>query len=123
MPKSQMVGIQVCLAPSQPKRELRPSKNHNFLPKNAHNSETAYFRQKILPPSEAQRKITPDRVPQPKICDGHFFPLQWLMKRFWHVRQKHAGVKFDANYSLCHNTREISPKFSLIFGSPFAQFA
>ena len=87
------------------------------------NSKTACLRQKILAPSEAQRKITSDRVPLLKIGDDEIFPLQWLMKRFWYVRQKRWGAKFDADYSLCHLCSEMICKFILTFAPHIAQFA
>ena len=123
MPNTPVVGFQVHRAPNNPKWELWPSKVWNFGPKNARNSETAGRIKKILAPLEAQRKITSDRVPLLKIGDDEFFPLQWLMKRFWYLRQKRSGAKFDINYSLCPIRSELICKFSFISVPPLAQFA
>ena len=77
----------------------------------------------MLAPSEAQRKITLGRVPPVKFCDDEIFSLQWLMKRFQHVRQKRSGAKFDRNYSLCHLPRELMLKSNMTFGRNLTQFA
>ena len=57
-------------------------KKFNFLTKIADNSETAYRSKKIFTPSEAQRKITPDKVPQVNFCSDHFFNVLGILPVF-----------------------------------------
>ena len=46
------------------------------------NSETAYWSKKIFTPLEAQRKITPDKVPQVNFCSDQFFNMLEILPVF-----------------------------------------
>ena len=61
---------------------LAKIKNFNFLTKNADNSETAYRSKEIFTPSEAQCKITPDKVPQDNFCSDEFFNMLEILPVF-----------------------------------------
>ena len=52
------------------------------MTKIADNSETAYRSKKILTPLEAQRKITPDKVPQVNFCSDEFFNMLAILPVF-----------------------------------------
>ena len=56
--------------------------NFQFLSKIADNSETAYQSKKILAPSEAQRKITPGKVPNSKFGSDDFFNVHGILPVF-----------------------------------------
>ena len=56
--------------------------NFQFLTKITDNSKTAYRSKKILTPSEAQRKITPGKVPQVKFCSDEFFNMHGILPVF-----------------------------------------
>ena len=55
------------------KVEIWPVKVADFRTLTDRNSKTAYRNKKIFTPSEAQRKITPYKVPLVKICSDDFF--------------------------------------------------
>ena len=61
---------------------LTKIKNFNFLAKIADNSKTAYWSKKIFTPSEAQCKITPDKVPQVNFCSDKFFNMLGILPVF-----------------------------------------
>ena len=46
------------------------------------NSETAYRSKKIFTPSEAQRKITPGKVPNANFCSDDFFNVHGILPVF-----------------------------------------
>ena len=61
---------------------LSKIENLNFLTKMSNNSETAYQSPKIFTPLEAQRKITPGKVPQVKFCSDAFFNVLGILPVF-----------------------------------------
>ena len=65
----------------------------NFLKKISDNSETAYWSKKIFTPSEAQRKITPGKVPKATFGSDHFFNVLGILPVFG-ASAKNVYVKF-----------------------------
>ena len=61
---------------------LTKIENFNFLTKIDNNSETAYRSKKIFTPSEAQRKITPDKAPLVNFCSDEFFNMLGILPVF-----------------------------------------
>ena len=74
---------------------LTKIKNFNFLTKIGNNSKTAYRSKKIFTASEAQRKITPDKVPQVNFCSDDFFNMLEILPVFG-AAAKNVYVKKSA---------------------------
>ena len=71
---------------------LAKIENFKILTKIADNSETAYRSKKIFTPSEAQRKITPSKVPNTKFWTDEFFNMLEILPVFGAVT-KNVYVK------------------------------
>ena len=74
---------------------LAKIENFKFLTKIGDNSETAYRSKKIFTPSEAQCKITPDKVPQDNFCSDEFFNMLEILPVFG-AAAKNVYVKKSA---------------------------
>ena len=61
---------------------LSKIENSKIMTKIGNNSETDYQIKKIFTPSEAQRKITPVKVPQVKFCSDEFFNVHRILPVF-----------------------------------------
>ena len=89
----------------------------------APNSETVNPIKKILATLEAQRKITPSRIPLLKSCDDDFFGAHGILPDFDPHRQKRILSKCRTGPRLCHNPRKIFLESILTLAAQIAQFA
>ena len=61
---------------------LSKIENSKIMTKIGNNSETDYQIKKIFTPSEAQRKITPSKVPNANFCSDDFFNVHGILPVF-----------------------------------------